>query len=724
MTTVSPVRIPPEISRALPRRDLEAALLLMAAVGFSEPAFAQSATEAAPIALDTLEVTSPSLGAGLNLLVPSTTGSRLDLTSLQTPASVQIIPGDLARERGQYTVIDAVSQDAAGFSASPAPGNGGTSLSTRGFSGHGSVMQLYDGTRLYVGAGTVTFPFDTWSAERIEVLRGPASVLYGEGAIGGVVNVVPRKPDPYASHGEAFMALDSLLSGRVALDATGPINDRVSYRFDIAGKVSDGWVDRGDNTSLAVSGSLRIQASDDLVFSLSNDYGFQQPQAYFGTPLIGGRLSDVNRTANYNVDNALIRYSDNWTQFKTEWAASDALTIRSTFYYLTSDRHWRDAETYSFQPATGLVRRTDYLEIRHDQTQAGNRTDATYHARLLGMPNALVVGFDINKVGFTHINNSPYGGTSTVPLVGFDPGSFLSPVATVPKYHSDTVQYAIFAEDRLVLNDQWSIVGGLRSENPTITRYNQVNGQEEFQKAYSALTGRIGVVYTPITDLSVYASYTTGIDPVSGLITLSSANASFDLTTAEQYEVGVKQAFWGGRGEWTLAAYDIIKYDLLARSSTSSTVTEQIGQQSSRGLEATFSLAFHPDWRLSANAAVLDARYDRFITTSGINATGNTPIGVPEQVGNMWLTWMFAPRWKTWAGVQYVGPMFVNEANTIQRPDYVVVNGGIQWSPTPASTLALRVYNLFDETYAVAGGTTQWVLGQPLTAELSASVRF
>ena len=79
------------------------------------------------------------------------------------------------RERGQTSVVDAVTQNATGFTSTASPGNGGTSLGTRGFIGHGSVMQLYDGTRMYVGAETLTFPFDTWSAARIEVLRGPAS---------------------------------------------------------------------------------------------------------------------------------------------------------------------------------------------------------------------------------------------------------------------------------------------------------------------------------------------------------------------------------------------------------------------------------------------------------------------------------------------------------------------------------------------------------------------
>ena len=88
-------------------------------------------------------------------------------------------------------------------------------------------MQLYDGTRLYVGSGTVTFPFDTWSAERIEVLHGPASVLYGEGAIGGVINVVPKRPtDYFTAEGEVAYGTDN--TKRFGVGAGGPVSNQLS----------------------------------------------------------------------------------------------------------------------------------------------------------------------------------------------------------------------------------------------------------------------------------------------------------------------------------------------------------------------------------------------------------------------------------------------------------------------------------------------------------------
>src|SRR5690606_18831676 len=125
------------------------------------------------------------------------------------------------RERGDNRVTDAITR-AVGFSDAASPGNGSTAVTARGFSGHGSVMQLYDGSRPYVSSGTVTFPFDTWSVERVEVLHGPASVLYGEGAVGGAVNIVPKKPSRETSI-EGRVAYGSDDTRRAALGITGPL---------------------------------------------------------------------------------------------------------------------------------------------------------------------------------------------------------------------------------------------------------------------------------------------------------------------------------------------------------------------------------------------------------------------------------------------------------------------------------------------------------------------
>jgi iron complex outermembrane recepter protein len=714
--TVSPPKKPPA------RRSIVDQHSTSAARSQPKPAAARST---APTAAEA----SGASPATLNLNKQNSSGSRLGLTPLQTPASVETITSQTIAERGQHNVTDAVAQNAAGFTASPAPGNGGLSFSTRGFTGSNSVMTLYDGTRLYVGAGTVTFPFDTWSAERIEVMRGPASVLYGEGAIGGIINVIPKKPvtTPY---NDAEMSLDTNMTRRLAVDSGGAINPNVSYRINAIGNMSDGWVDRDKTSNLAISAAVRVQAADNLAFTLSEDYGNRSPSRYFGTPLINGAIDDALRFKNYNVLDSAIHYEDNWTQFKTEWNVADGITVQDTLYYLTSHRHWRDVESYAWNPATQLITRTNYIEIFHDQAQAGNRMDATFKGHVLGLANEFVAGFDVNRIDFTHTNNSPYGGSTSVSPYAVDLGSFSATTTpTTPGFNAILNQYAMFAEDRLSLTDKLSLVSGVRLDRPNVDRTDYKTPANSFETTLSGTSWRTGAVYTPITNLAFFGQYATAVDPVTNLISLSATQKSFQLSTGKQIEAGVKQSFWGGRGEWTLAGYQIVKNNLLVPDPTNPAgLALQVGQQSSRGVEASMGLALTGGWRVDANLALLRARYDNFSAVVGgkvVSYAGNIPMNVPEQVSNVWVTWDFAPNWSVYSGVQMVGRTFSDNSNTLLRPGYAVVNGGIRWKPDARTTVAFRVYNLFDTVYATSAPYAgQWLLGMPRTAEVSINVKF
>jgi iron complex outermembrane receptor protein len=528
---------------------------------------------------------------------------------------------------------------------------------------------------------------------------------------------------------EAAISVDTNMTKRLAVDSGGPINKDVSYRVTAIGNMSDGWVDRDKTSNVAVSAAVRVQQSDTLSWTLSSDYGDRSPSRYFGTPLINGRLDESLRFKNYNVNDSNIRYRDSWNQLKTEWDVTDSISIHNVLYYLNSQRHWHDVESYAWNPKTGLIGRSSYIEIFHNQQQIGDRMDATFRGHVFGLKNEFVAGFDVNWIDFTHTNNSPYSGTSSVNPVNFDPGLFLSPIKTVPSFSSVTNQYGLFAEDRLSVTEQLALVSGVRLDQPTINRTDLITPANGFEKSFSAPSWRVGVVYNPIKDFAVYGQYSTAVDPVSNLITLTLPNKDFRLSTGKQVEVGIKQSFWGGRGEWTLAGYQIVKNNLLARDpiNPANTVAQQIGQQSSRGVEASIGLMLDGGWRIDANTTFLRAKYDDFaqvVGGVGVNFAGNVPVNVPKQVSNVWLTWAFAPQWSVNGGVQMVGETFVDNANTLVRPAYTVVNAGLHWKPDAKTTLALRVYNLFDTVYATSGNTTQWLLGMPHTVELSLNVKF
>ncbi|NNC27353.1 TonB-dependent receptor, partial [Salinisphaera sp. USBA-960] len=145
-------------------------------------------------------------------------------------------------------------------------------------------------------------------------------------------------------------------------------------------------------------------------------------------------------------------------------------------------------------------------------------------------------------------------------------GNFFSTQPTAVDYRSVTNQYAFFAENRLSITEQLSLIGGVRQDEASVSRTDFFVPGNSLDKSFSNTTWRVGAVYTPVKDLAFYAQYSTAVDPVtSGLLALNAANANFTLATGRQIEAGVKQSLFNGRAEWTLAGYEIVKNNLLAR---------------------------------------------------------------------------------------------------------------------------------------------------------------
>lgn len=666
-------------------------------------------------------------GGSLALEAESETGSRLGLSVRETPASVEIISGEVIRQRGDATTQSAVTR-ATGIASAATPGNGSTALAARGFAGHGSVMQLYDGSRLYVGAGTVTFPVDTWPLARIEVLRGPASVLYGEGAIGAAVNYIPKKPNRTRSEHEALISAGSWETYRVGLGSGGPLSASAAYRLDISGTTSNGFVDRADSERYTLAGKLLFDVTEALTLILAVDGSKADDPRYWGTPLINGAIDPRTRRLNYNVFDSVVHYEDLWTRLKAEWRAAPNVTVRNELYRFTTDRHWRNLENYTFQPGTGLIRRTGFLEIFHDQTQTGNRLQAALDNTLFNRRNRLLVGFDVNHIRFQHTNNSPFGGTSDVDPFVFDPGFFVNLAGTTPRFRTRTRQYSVFAEDALDLTERVKLVAGARNDQIDFERTDLVTG-DAFDKTFNPSTWRLGAVVELTSALALYAQTSTGVDPLTSLITLAPAQREFALATGRQHEVGAKYAFLDGRGEATLALYNIAKKNLLSRDPTDPTRTVQVGRQSSRGMEVALGLRPTPRWSLDANLALLEAKFDEFVENVGgtaVSRAGNLPPNVPEQVANLWISHRVAIAWDVGAGARYVGTRFANNANTVRIPGYTVADAFVAWNAGRNTTLTLRARNLFDRQYAIASynAGTQFILGDPRAFEFSLSAVF
>lgn len=660
---------------------------------------------------------------------PTTAGSRLNLTALQTPGSVESLTGTQIRERGDASVQDAISR-ATGISRTGTPGDGGTSLSARGFTGQGSVMQLYDGNRMYMGMGTSTFPVDTWSVERVDVLRGPASVLYGEGATGAVVNTLPKKPFEGEIENHIRLGYGSYDRQQQALDSGGSLTDTLSYRLNLNRLRSNGFIDHGDSSSDFVSGALRWQAADNLSFTLASDYGDQRPQNYFGTPLINGQLHKGLRDKNYNVSDDIQHYNDQWTRLTSEWQINDSVSATNELFYLKNQRRWQNAENYNF--TNGQLTRSGNFGIKHNQEQVGDRQTFTFKHTLFGLDSQTVTGVEYNRIRFRLASNTPFKDVledgQPIDINHPAPAAFDSQSAFSPVFATTTKTVAGFAENRLQLTDQLSLITGIRRDYAHVDRDDLRTGAQS-DKTLTGNNWKAGLVYAITPDTSLYGQYSTSTDGVGGLISLSPSQQQFDLSTAKQTEIGIKQAFWNQRGEWTLAAYHIVKKKLLTDVPGDPNLKQQVGQQSSRGLEASLDLQLPHAWELQANAAIVHAQYDDFkqdVDDVQVSRDGNRPVDVPRRTANLWLSKAVTDDIRAGAGVRYVDARYADMANQNELPSYTVVDATVSWKAMRNTTLGLQLNNVFDRTYAVSqyNDGQQWILGEPRSFFVTADYTF
>ena len=681
-----------------------------------------------------VEVHGKKTSIGLNLKSSDSASNRLGLDLIKTPASVDVISKEDIAIKADYSSLSAVTR-ATGFASSASPGNGGSSMSVRGFNGHSAVVQTYDGTRLYVGAGTVTFPADTWTLEKVEVLRGPGSVTNGIGAIGGTVNYVPKAPTFETPSNEIDVTAGSFGLRRVAFGSGGQINDSVAYRFDAVNHETDGYVDRADEKRQIAAGSLLFRPQDNLDIKFSVDYANIDAAPYWGTPLvINDKIDRSTRKNNYNIKDGLVEYEDIWPRVKVNWKINDLATLENDTYYLKAKRHWRNVESYTQIENTNKVDREFYLEILHEQKQIGNRSNLLLDFDIAGFSNRLSIGAEVNQIEFTHTNNSPYTDRTFVDFNDPTPGTWAEGVTipTTKDFTSDTLQYAFFIDDVLQIDEKFSLVAGLRRDKIDYEREdfsrpdNNNELAENTEDSFRGTSWRLGMVYQPIENTSFYLQTSKAVDSIQSII--SASKTDLDLAEGRQVELGVKQSLWNDRLQYTVALYDIEKVNFISTGIGSN--QSQIGKQTSRGIEFELFIKPTENFDINFNIARVDPEFEEFFEVNPddgepIDRSGNTPKNVPETTANLWMNWQFIDRWMLSGGARYVGERYTKNENKLKMPNYTVFDASIQWMATQDIQLTLRGKNLSDEEdYVLAPYGDQWILADGRSAEVSLNYSF
>lgn len=675
---------------------------------------------------------------GLDIDKPSEAGSRLGLTIRENPASVAVASRQQMEETGARNFQDAANS-LPGVNASAPPGHGGF-VAYRGFTG-AQVNQLFNGISLQYNSANR--PVDAWVYDRVELVGGPSSFLYGSGSIGGSLNYVTKLATRDEEIREARISYARYDTMETALGLNHALNGNNWVRLDFSRNTSKGYIDRQQREADSLALSWLADITPELSHTLALEHHVEQEDSpYWGTPTLNpqtGRLKidTSNRFANYNVADGRYEQRITWARSITEYQFNAQTSLRNTFYHYTGQRDFRNLEVYRYNAGNSAVLRSGAYMQRHDQELNGNRVEILHKGALFGLQSDWSFGVDYNVNGQTVFPTSVSSVFDTVAPGNPDPGGF----SDIPGMgnglqkgrSTKTRTLSAFIENRQFLAQRLSLVTGLRYDHIDLHLDNNPGASPAtVDRRWDAFTGRAGLVFDVTEDANLYVQYSTSAEPPGGTLTSASAaqvNNNFKLSTGYQVEVGSKLNYLDGRGTATIAAYRIVRRDFPVTDPQDRNNSIQVGQQTSTGIELASSLQITPKLRAEGNIAWVNAEYDDFNETVGtavVSRKGRHPINVPDQVANLRLHYEISPNWQAGIGARYVASVYANNANTMWVPSYTLFDVHTKYRVSKNADLVARIRNLTDQTYArfIHQTNTQYYVGEPRSLEVALHVRF
>ncbi|WP_144948323.1 TonB-dependent siderophore receptor [Pseudomonas oryzihabitans] len=651
----------------------------------------------------------------------ASTASKSDVPIKEEAQSVQTVTPQLIQDYEVRTLDDA-SKFVSGVTQSNTLAGTKDAFVKRGFGTNADGSIFRDGVR-----SNLSHNFDA-TAERVEVLKGPASLLYGALEPGGLINVVSKQPQ-YQQRTTLSGSAYSEGGGNLGVDTTGPLGDSgFAYRLIAERQSEDYWRNYGVDQHTLVAPSLSWtgeRASLTLAYSY-NDYTGPVDR---GTVFVNGHPS----SASYDK-----RLDEKWAQTKGitetasarfEYQLSDDWKTR-LIYAWNNDRYSLDfAQPASLAANGNLLRAAN--GAHYDYETQYTSWDFIGSQEVFGQRHELLVGID-------HEENSQYRGktyrnTNTrrnininAPVYGnLAPPSDLSP--TQSNQDSDLDSTSLYFKDNWHLNDRWILVLGGRYQ-----QFDQYAAQGlaphvvNLDKRDHAVTPLAGLVFKATDDLSLYGNYSRSFVPNT---TVDDLGTTFDPEEGRSFEVGAKYDLAPGLN-LNVALYDIEKKNVVTtRTERGLTIGEAAGKVGSRGVEVDLTGRLAERWDVVATYA-----YDHTEVLDDPSNEGNRLTQAPKHSGSLYLTHhLLVPSnlggWHLGGGARYVGERAGDAANSFYMSSYTVADAFLRWDlPVTGyqTRLQLNVDNLFDKQYypSSANSPLQVAVGEPRTARLSATVSF
>jgi iron complex outermembrane recepter protein len=642
----------------------------------------------------------------------ASTATRSDTPLRDIPQSIQVIPRQVLEDQGVTRLQDAVRNNAPGVTSQFGQNQ---NFVIRGFR---QDANLRNG--LLTSSGFAPLEQDLADVERLEVLRGPASVLFGQLQPGGVVNIVTEQPlqEPYYNlqfTGGQFSFY------RPELDFSGLLTEdgALRYRLNAAYQNYGSFRDFTDKERFFVAPVLQWDISEDTTLTVDFSYTYTDSILNFGVVALsdGSLVLPISRALFYP---SLEEFNEEQVQasYRLEHNFSDNWRLRNSFSF--NSRREEAANSFVANLVDDRFVDLTYSENDFLLENYQLQTDLIGEFTTGSLNHTLLVGFDLNR-GTTFFSGRD-AIDSLPPLDIFNPNyDNVSRPRTVPglvsTLYTDTL--GVYIQDQIDIADNLHLLVGGRFDAVSQDGSNFGTPASQSDTAFSP---RLGVVYQPIEPISLYASYSQSFTPIIG--SRSRTGELFNPERGTQYEIGIK-ADISNTLSATLAAFEITKSNVLTPDPADPNFSLQVGEQRSRGVEFILQGEVLPGWNIIAGYAYTDAR---------VTEDNNIPVGdflssVPKNAANLWTTYEIQSGDLQGLGFGF-GLVFVGERqgdfpnSNFQVPSYVRADAALFYRRNNWRA-SINVNNLFDvEYYESAPSRLNVYPGAPLNVTASLSYTF
>jgi len=668
---------------------------------------------------------------GSDYFVPNaSTATRTDTLLRDIPQSIQVIPRQIIEDQ-QATDLRDVLRNLSGVTPSGSAANSFTNFTIRGFQ---DAPILRDGFRQNpLNRGTPQLA----DLERVEVLRGPASILYGAVEPGGVINLVSKQPlaEPFY---EAQLQIGNRELFRPRIDISGSLTaDRdLLYRLNLAYESSEPFQDFEQGfEQFMVAPVIAWRLSDRTDITVRLQYSENKAPTDNGLVAFGDRVVDVSfDTITTSPDDPGIRETNFNVGYNLEHRFSDNWRLRNAFQFSDFSNELALKNPFFVDETTGILGRVPVRQ-QVDTRNYSLQTNVVGEFSTGSINHTLLFGVDLNRI---EEDNSLQGSSfdTPLPLNIFDPDYDADPevdfdnlpfLAEFGPSRDRIERLGIYLQDQVNLVNNLILVAGLRYEtvertSTPLTDFNEP-GEPETTQNDDAVSPRIGIVYQPIPELSLYGSYSQSFTPNLG--TTADGNP-LKPERGEGFEVGAKAELFEGRLLTTLAYFDITRRNVATADPNNPFGSVATGEQRSHGVELDATGEILPGWNIIASYTYTDAE----VTEDNDISVGNRLFGVPEHSASLWTTYEIQrgdlQGLGLGIGLNYVGERQGDLANSFQVDSYFLTNAAIFYQRNNWR-FALNVNNLFDVDYIEATDNLRRAgiePGDPFTIIGSVSVHF